>query len=198
MRHRLGLVFQDFDAHAVRRLDEGLVQPVLLPGSTGTPAAFHWAMRAWTLSTMKPTWFTTEPWLPPSPFSVPRFKLMYTPGNIMSGFPPGMNNLPPMARKSFLFASRSLEAMCQWPIVTPVSLNGAGCAAAVAAVSTETSNKPENTSLMDASLLNLMDGGDTAQAAISPPSSSRYRPPSRTYPWSKDPSSARSACRSRP
>ena len=49
---------------------------LLLPGSTGTPAAFHWATRSGTLSTMNPTWFTTEPWVPPSPFSVPRFKLM--------------------------------------------------------------------------------------------------------------------------
>ena len=28
-RHRLRLVFQDFHAHAVRRLDVGLVQPVV-------------------------------------------------------------------------------------------------------------------------------------------------------------------------
>ena len=34
---------------------------LLLPGSTGTPAAFHWATRSCTLLTMKPTWFTTEP-----------------------------------------------------------------------------------------------------------------------------------------
>jgi hypothetical protein len=27
--HGLGLVFQDFDAHAVRRHDEGLIQPVI-------------------------------------------------------------------------------------------------------------------------------------------------------------------------
>src|SRR5262249_30858408 len=52
---------------------------------------------------------------------------------MISGFPPGMNNLPPMARKSFLFASTSFEAMCQCPMVTPISLNAAGCAAAVPA-----------------------------------------------------------------
>jgi len=42
-RHRLRLVFQDFDAHAVRRHDEGLVRPIVGAGSTGTPAAFHLA-----------------------------------------------------------------------------------------------------------------------------------------------------------
>ncbi len=49
---------------------------LLVPGSTGTPAAFHLATCSWTLLTMKPTWFTTEPGVPPSPFSVPRFKLI--------------------------------------------------------------------------------------------------------------------------
>ena len=40
----------------------------------------------------------------------------------MSGCPPGMYSLPPMATKSFLFASTSFEAMCQWPMVTPAWL----------------------------------------------------------------------------
>src|SRR5437867_4978545 len=63
---------------------------------------------------------------------------------MISGFPPGVNNLPPMARNSFLFATTSFEAMCQWPIVTPISLNGAGCAVAVPAVSADANNKTTN------------------------------------------------------
>src|SRR5262245_18336666 len=35
-----------------------------------------------------------------------------------------------MPRKIFLLASTSFEMMCQWPQVTPASLNGEGCAAA--------------------------------------------------------------------
>src|SRR5438132_4670120 len=50
---------------------------------------------------------------------------------------PGLNSLPPMARKSFLFASTSFEMRCQCPMVTPASLNGAGCAAAVPAASVD-------------------------------------------------------------
>src|SRR5258706_3657882 len=53
---------------------------------------------------------------------------------------PGLNSLPPMARKSFLLASTSFEMRCQCPIVTPASLNGAGCAAAVPAASVDASN----------------------------------------------------------
>src|SRR5215472_16081510 len=73
---------------------------------------------------------------------------------MISGLPPGINNLPPMARKSLLFASTSLETMCQCPIVTPISLNGAGCARAVPAVSVKANNKATHTIVfMDASLL---------------------------------------------
>src|SRR5216684_8938730 len=56
-----------------------------------------------------------------------------------------MNILAPMPRKSFLFASTSFEMMCQWPMVTPTSLNGAGCAAAGLAASAVANNKAENT-----------------------------------------------------
>src|SRR5260370_10908184 len=56
-----------------------------------------------------------------------------------------MNILAPMPRKSFLFASTSFETMCQWPMVTPTSLNGAGCAAARLAASAVANNKAENT-----------------------------------------------------
>src|SRR5580765_5310973 len=53
---------------------------------------------------------------------------------------PGLNSLPPMARNSFLLASTSFEMRCQCPIVTPASLKGAGCAAAVRAASVDASN----------------------------------------------------------
>src|SRR5947207_4043019 len=60
---------------------------------------------------------------------------------------PGLNSLPPMARKSFLLASTSFEMRCQCPIVTPASLNGAGCAAAVPAASVDASNNATKTVL---------------------------------------------------
>src|SRR5215471_1452952 len=63
---------------------------------------------------------------------------------MISGLPPGMYNLPPMATNSFLFASTSFEARCQCPNVTPVALNGAGCAAAVPAINVEANSKATN------------------------------------------------------
>src|SRR5258708_12553472 len=56
-----------------------------------------------------------------------------------------MNILAPMPRKSFLFASTSFEMMCQWPMVTPASLNGAGCAAAGLTASAVANTRPANT-----------------------------------------------------
>jgi hypothetical protein len=65
-----------------------------------------------------------------------------------------MYNLPPMARNSFLFASTSFEMRCQWPMVRPVSLNGAGCAVAVPELSAKPSKKMVNRLVFtDASLL---------------------------------------------
>jgi hypothetical protein len=51
---------------------------------------------------------------------------------------------------------RAFEAMCQWPMVAPVSLNGAGCAAAVPSPSVAASNKALNRRVFThASLLEL-------------------------------------------
>src|SRR5260370_22086506 len=49
-----------------------------------------------------------------------------------------------MARTSFLLASTLLELMCQCAMVTPVALNGAGCAAAPPAINVDASNKAAN------------------------------------------------------
>ena len=103
-RHRLHLVFQDFDAHAVRCHDERLIDRLLLPGSTATPAAFHWATRSWTLSTMKPTWFTTSPRCRLLLSRSCEIQVHVDAGEHDQRVAAGMNSLPPMARKSFLFA----------------------------------------------------------------------------------------------
>src|SRR5689334_21345452 len=50
-----------------------------------------------------------------------------------------------MARNSFLLASISFETRCQWPIVTPVELNGAGCAVAFCATSDDASSNAAKT-----------------------------------------------------
>src|SRR6266850_571617 len=72
---------------------------------------------------------------------------------MISGCPPGMYSLPPMARKSFFSASTSFVARCQWPIVTPAWLYGASCAAAGDAISVEAINSATNTIFFtDASL----------------------------------------------
>jgi hypothetical protein len=59
--------------------------------------------------------------------------------------PPATYALPPMPTKIFSLAAMSLELRCQWPLVTPASLNGAGCAAAVPAAKADASNKAANT-----------------------------------------------------
>ena len=92
---------------------------------------------------------------------------MWMPGNTISGWPPGMYILAPMARNSFLFASMSFEAMCQWPMVTPISLNGAGCAATYPAASVDANTKAAITLIFTESLPVLSWDGD-ACTAISP------------------------------
>jgi len=67
---------------------------------------------------MKPTWFTTDPGVPPSPFG-PEVQVDETPGKHHQRVSADHEHLAPMPRKSFLFASTSLETMCQWPMVTP-------------------------------------------------------------------------------
>ena len=61
-RHGLRLVFQDFHAHAVGSLDESLVQPVVVArAGPSRPRLSTGRLAVCTLSTMKPTWFTTDP-----------------------------------------------------------------------------------------------------------------------------------------
>src|SRR5881409_3629238 len=111
-RHRLGLVFQDFDANAVRRLDEGLVYAVV--AARKHVHARSLPLRGPLLDVVhdEADMVHHRTLSGPSPFSVPSTRLIKTPGNMICGFAPGIN-LPPMARKSFLFASTSFDAMCQ-------------------------------------------------------------------------------------
>ena len=62
-RKFLVLVFENFDAQAVRRMDIGLIGPrsLPLPGCTGTPATFHLETALRTFRTLNPTWLTTVP-----------------------------------------------------------------------------------------------------------------------------------------
>src|ERR1700722_18359860 len=70
-----------------------------------------------------------------------------------------MKSLPPMAKKIFLFASTfaGLEARCQWPKVTPVALNGAGCAAAPPAARTDASDKATKMPVFMSASLRLLN-----------------------------------------
>src|SRR6185369_9300118 len=64
-----------------------------------------------------------------------------------------------MARKIFLLASMSCDAKCQWPIVTPVALYGAGCATAPVTVSADATSRAENSFVfMDPSLVGQVFG----------------------------------------
>ena len=91
-----------------------------------TAAAFQRAMDACTSFTINPTWLTTEPIVPPfaGGAGCRRCRLMRTPGNRTNSKSPGFIAVPPIATKIFLLASISLELRCQWPMVTPASLNG--------------------------------------------------------------------------
>ena len=77
---------------------------LLVPGSTVTPLAFHLATCSWTLFTMNPTWFTTEPCEPPAPAAFPSPRLMMTPGNRTDSAAPTVTGVPPMPTKIFLLA----------------------------------------------------------------------------------------------
>src|SRR5439155_23966171 len=108
--------------------------------------------------TMKPTWFTTDPLVPPVGGGVPgaASRVSMTPGNVTRWRPPAWKALPPMPTKIFSLTATSFELRCQWPLVTPASLNGNGCAAAVPAAKVDASNKAANTVVfMGCSMLEL-------------------------------------------
>ena len=96
------------------------------PATIGTPAAFHFAIASCVFGTMKPTWFTTVPTVPPVFGGVPGAwcRNTATPGKRTISNAPGLIAVPPMATRIFLFASTSRELRCQWPMVTPTSLGG--------------------------------------------------------------------------
>ena len=110
---------------AVRRHDIGLIQPVVVAGQHRHARGLPFGHRLWTFGTMKPTWLTTDPTVPPVGGASPGRSCRYhdTPGNITllkSPVIPGV--LPPMPTKIFLLASTSFELRCQCPMVTPASL----------------------------------------------------------------------------
>src|ERR1700677_3054455 len=85
---------------------------------------------------MNPTWFTTDPTVPPVAGGEPARMCKYTrtPGNLTTSKSPRLTDVPPMATKIFLLASTSRELRCRWPIVTPASFAGNGCAEAAPAI----------------------------------------------------------------
>ena len=95
----------------------------MLPGSTGTPAAFHLATDSGTFFTMKPTWLTTDPTVPPVAGGEPAatLRLTTTPGKVTRCRRSSLVSTPPMPTKIFLLAATSRELRCQWPMVTPAS-----------------------------------------------------------------------------
>ena len=72
-----------------------------------------------------------------------------------------VTGVPPIATKIFLLAVTSCETRCQWPMLTPASLNGACCATAVPVASVDASHNPAIRFFMNASLLRhrLLIGG---------------------------------------
>src|ERR1700730_10745430 len=110
---------------------------------------------------MKPTWLITDPTEPPFPGgSSPKFRLTLAPENLTPSAVPRVTPVPPIATKIFLLAATSCETRCQWPMVTPASLNGACCATAVPAT-VDASHNPAIKFFMNASLLRhrLLIGG---------------------------------------
>src|SRR5262245_49732473 len=99
---------------------------------------------------MKPTWLITDPTEPPFPGgSSPKFRLTLAPGNLTPSAVPRVTGVPPIATKIFLLAATSCDTRCQWPMVTPASLNGACCATATPTVSIDASPSPIIKALMD-------------------------------------------------
>src|SRR5215813_9355087 len=110
----------------------------LPPGNTDTPAAFHRATDSWTFGTMKPTWFTTDPTVPP--VGVCSRKMTSTPGNRTRALSP-WTSAPPIAKKIFLVASMLRVLRCQCPMVTPASFGVNACPHAIPAESTKIPHK---------------------------------------------------------
>src|ERR1700676_4596386 len=99
---------------------------------------------------MKPTWLITDPTEPPFPGgSSPKFRLTLAPANLTPSAVPRVTGVPPIATKIFLLAATSCDTRCQWPMVTPASLNGACCARATPPASVDASQNPTIKVLMD-------------------------------------------------
>ena len=126
-RHGLGLVFEDFDAHAVRRHHEGLVKPAVVARqhrhAVGLP------LRRLLLNVVDDEADMVD------------HRSDYA---ALSRFLPQVQ-IDPDAREpdtrrcrrdrraahrdeDLLVGATSFEMRCQWPMVTPASLNGANCA----------------------------------------------------------------------
>src|SRR5262245_57226966 len=94
----------------------------------------------------------TDPTEPPFPGgSSPKFRLTLAPGNLTPSAVPRVTGVPPIATKIFLLAATSCDTRCQWPMVTPASLNGACCASAVPAARVNARHRLASRVFMEAS-----------------------------------------------
>src|SRR3954447_14548525 len=91
-------------------------------------------------------------------------------------FAPILNHLPPMPTNIFLFASTSFEARCQCPMVTPTSLNGAGCATALAAASVDANKRPAIKLFMQSSQMSRRSDGRVGADASTLPGCTPRKP----------------------
>src|SRR6267378_4604249 len=87
---------------------------------------------------MKPTWFTTDPTVPP--VAACSRKTTSTPGNRTRALSP-WTSVPPIAKKIFLVASMLRVLRCQCPMVTPASFGGNACPHAIPAESIKIPHK---------------------------------------------------------
>ena len=100
---------------------------LLFTGLHRNPGGLPLGDDSWTFCTVKPTWFTTDPSVPPvEGAGSRRCSITMTPGNRTSSKNPALTAVPPIATKIFLLASTSRELRCQWPMVTPFSLGVKG------------------------------------------------------------------------
>src|SRR5258708_15304309 len=99
---------------------------------------------------MEAAWLIPGPAEPPFPGgSSPKFRLTVARGNLARSAVPRVTGVPPIATKIFLLAATSCDTRCQWPMVTPASLNDACCATAIPGVSVDASQNPTINALMD-------------------------------------------------
>ena len=111
-RHRLVLVFENFDAQAVRRLDIGLIEPAVAAGQHRNAIGLPLGDLLLDVVDDEADVVDHRPCEPPLPAAFPSVKLITTPGNLTDSAS-ALDQFAAHAEKDLLVGFRVFEARCQ-------------------------------------------------------------------------------------